>query len=189
MDEIDIRRLTRERLDDFLDFFDHRAFVDNREWSGCYCFFPYHDPAVDGAWSSRSAAQNRAAISTAIEAGTASGFLAYAGERVIGWCNAAPRSAFPSLRSLPGDGTKIGATPCFIVDPEWRGRGVAHKLLAVACQRMQADGMEKMEAGPNKNAESDSENCRGPLSMYEAAGYRVVREFPDGTVAVAKVLG
>ena len=69
---MDIHRLTPERLNDFLDFFDTRAFTDNRDWSGCYSFFPYYDPATDGDWSERTAAENRAAMCEAVE--SASGF-------------------------------------------------------------------------------------------------------------------
>lgn len=34
---LDIRALTYDLLDDYLDFFDNIAFSDNKEWSGCYC--------------------------------------------------------------------------------------------------------------------------------------------------------
>ena len=124
----------------------------------------------------------------AVEMGAARGFLAYSDDTVIGWCNAAPRSSFPQLRNLPGDADRIGATPCFIVDPKWRGKGVGHRLLAAACEGLREDGMQSMEAGPNKNAKTASQNSRGSLAMYTKAGYRVVREFPDGTVVVEKPL-
>ena len=185
---MDIHRLTPERLNDFLDFFDNRAFTDNGDWSGCFCFFPYYDPATDGDWSERTAAENRAAMCDAVKAGAASGFLAYADGLVVGWCNAASRSSFPQLRNLPGDADHTGATPCFVVDPEWRGKGVGHRLLAAACEGLREDGMQTMEAGPQKNAKTARENSRGAMSMYVQAGYRVVQEFPDGTVVVEKPL-
>ena len=185
MTDIHIESLSPELLDDFLAFFDERAFSDNADWAGCYCFFPYHDPA-NGAWSERSAADNRAAMADAISTGTAGGFLAYADGRVVGWCNAAKRAAYPTLAGLPGDSNRIGATPCFIVDPDWRGKGVATALLAAACEGLQ--GIDKMEAAPDRNAQSPAQNARGPLSMYVASGYRIVREFPDGTVLVEREL-
>ena len=187
MDDVVIRPLTWDLVDDYLEFFDRRAFSDNEDWSGCYCFFPYHDPQ-ESNWKDRSAAENREAIADAIKQGSASGFLAYSDDRVVGWCNAAPRMAYPALRGLPGEPSTTGATPCFIVDPDWRGRGVAARLLGVACDALRDDGMLKMEAGPNRNAKTASHNSRGPVSMYLSAGYEIVNEFPDGTVLVEKTL-
>ena len=34
---LDIRALTYDLLDDYIDFFDNIAFSDHKEWSGCYC--------------------------------------------------------------------------------------------------------------------------------------------------------
>ena len=38
--------LTADREQDYLQFFDSRAFTDNPKWAGCYCYFPLHDPAT-----------------------------------------------------------------------------------------------------------------------------------------------
>jgi hypothetical protein len=38
--------ITPERLADHLESFDNRAFTDNPRWSGCYCYYPLHDPAT-----------------------------------------------------------------------------------------------------------------------------------------------
>ena len=187
MDEVTVEPLTPNRAADFFDFFDRRAFVDNPEWSGCYCYFPYHDPAT-GSWDERSAAANRAAMAEAIQRGAAHGFLAYADGQVVGWCNAAPRQAYPTLARLPGDPTASGATPCFVVDPQWRRKGVAARLLYAACEALRAQGMRRMDGAPARNARSAARNFRGPLSMFVAAGYEVVDELPDGTVIVAKSL-
>jgi hypothetical protein len=41
---LEVRPLTPARLDDYLAFFDTKAFPDNPRWAFCYCYFPYHDP-------------------------------------------------------------------------------------------------------------------------------------------------
>ena len=187
MDGLEIRSLTPDLIEDYLNFFDYQAFSDNEDWAGCYCFFPYHDPK-DSDWKDRSATENREAITDAINRGSARGFLAYLDNQVVGWCNAAPRIAYPTLRGLPGNPSTSGATPCFIVDPNFRGHGVAARLLEAACVWLKNEGMTKMEAGPNRNAKTEAHNSRGPLSMYATAGYKVVKEFPDGTVLVEKFL-
>lgn len=186
-DAIEVHPLTVERRDDYLAFFDARAFTDNPEWSGCYCFFPYHDPQ-SGPWGERAGAANREAISACIGAGEAQGFLAYADGEVVGWCNAAPRALYPSMRGLPGDAATTGCLPCFIVAPEWRGKQVASRLLAAAVEGMREAGMTIVIAKPVKGSEAARDHAAGPLSMYEAAGFEIVGEDPQGNVFVQKRL-
>lgn len=185
--DITIRRLTPDLLDGYLAFFADRAFTDNEEWAGCYCFFPYHDPETTD-WESRTADANREAIIEAVESGHASGFLAYAGDQVVGWCNAAPRQRYPQLTRLPGDGATTGATPCFIIDPEWRGRGIATKLLQAAIEGLGVEGMARMEAVPVAEPKTPADRHRGTVELYEAAGYVKVAELPSGTPVMEKKL-
>jgi GNAT superfamily N-acetyltransferase len=191
-DEIAIRRLTPDLLEDHLTFFRERAFADDPEWAGCYCFFPYHDPETTD-FDSRTAEADREAITEAVETGYASGFLAYAGDQVVGWCNAAPRELYPQLSLLPGDGATTGATPCFIIDADWRGRGIATKLLQAAiegmgAEGMGAEGMARMEAAPVAEPKTAADRHRGTVELYEAAGYEKVAELPSGTPLMEKKL-
>ena len=76
--------------------------MHNPDWAFCYCLFPYYDhPAGD--WEERPAEANRAAISEAIASGRASGFLAYAEGRVVGWAAGRGQDARrgPRARRLP----------------------------------------------------------------------------------------
>ena len=43
MKTITIKSLTPERKEDYLDFFDHRAFTDNNPNGPCYCTSPNQD--------------------------------------------------------------------------------------------------------------------------------------------------
>lgn len=188
MEQAEIHKLSPARLQDYLDFFDTTAFADNHEWAGCYCYFPYHDPAQSD-WRDRTGEQNRAAITERILDGRAQGFLAYVGNRVVGWCNAAPRSQYPSLAGLPGDPHKTGAIFCFVVAPGMRGRGIASQLLTAACDSLQEQGMELVIAKPVRGAETAAENFQGPLSMYLKAGFSIVHQDDRGNVYVEKCLG
>ena len=96
MDDVVIRPLSSDLVDDYLEFFDRRAFSDNEDWSGCYCFFPYHDPQ-ESDWKDRSAAENREAIADAIKQGSASGFLAYSDVALARLCE---MNVHHQLRSL-----------------------------------------------------------------------------------------
>ncbi|MEM7363028.1 MAG: GNAT family N-acetyltransferase [Pseudomonadota bacterium] len=185
--DITIRALSSETLEDFLTFFDGPAFSDNADWSSCYCFFPYHDPTT-GDWEARSAAENRRSMIDGVSAGHISGLLAYHDDVVVGWCNANRRNAYPTLRNLPGNGDEMGATPCFVVDPQHRNKGIAGKLLDAACRTATDNGLVSMGAAPHRNATSAQMNSRGTYRMFDAAGYRVIAELPDGTTIMEKTL-
>ena len=191
--EITIRRLTPERLDDYLAFFDGPAFADNPGWAACYCFFPYADEAGitdegGDAFLARPAEANRAAIIEAITSGRAEGYLAYAGGRVVGWISAGPRARYPRLAALPGDSARTGVTPCFTIDPEWRRRGIARRLLETAIDGLRTDGMVRLEAGPYTSPGDDAHRYKGTIEFYESVGYERVADLPGGVTLMQRDL-
>ncbi len=180
--------LNPDREQDYLQFFDARAFTDNPKWAGCYCYFPLHDPATI-QWKSATAAENRARVASCIRSGATSGVLAYLDDEVVGWCNAGPWSMYPMLRDAPEDDSdRLGVIFCFVVAPEHRGKGVANGLLAAACGALRERGLSTVQAKPLRHAQGAAENHLGPLSMYLAAGFEIVRETTDGDVFVRKSL-
>jgi len=188
MNGIEIFPLTADRSRDYLDFFDRKAFPDNPRWSGCYCFFPLHDPERI-SWMERTAAQNRNDVRARIAEGRAGGYLAYRDAEVIGWCSAGPWSLYPMLRDEPlEDAERTAVVFCFVVAPEHRGEGVATVLLEAACEDLHRRGFRVLRARPLRNAEGAAANHLGPLAMYRKAGFRELREDPDGIVHVEKRL-
>ncbi len=122
---LSVAALSIEKTDDFLRFFDSEAFVDNPDWSGCYCqcFYEDHNELV---WRDQSAERNRATARERIRAGTMQGYLAYAGGQPIGWCSAAPRALFRVLDDEPvANAQTIGQIMCYLVAPAYRGQGAA----------------------------------------------------------------
>ena len=187
-DPIEIRPLTPQRRPDFLDFFEQRAFVDNPKWRSCYCHFPNADHASI-VWKERSAAQNRAATCARIEAETMSGWLAYAQGQAIGWCNAGPRRFIEGLFDAPEPlAERIGAIACFVIAPAFRGQRIATRLLAAACDGLRERGFEWAEAYPRADASGAAESHHGPLAMYTAAGFELVKTEADGGLTVRKRL-
>jgi len=57
MSELVVEQLSRSLKDDFLLFFDHVAFVDNPDWSDCYCSV-YHLANTKGKVESRRQASS-----------------------------------------------------------------------------------------------------------------------------------
>jgi len=175
----DMRPLTPGRLNDYLRFFDGPAFADNPVWSRCYCL-SYHLDAMPGDFDERPAAQNRADKAELIRRSEATGVLAYAGDDVVGWCHAAPRATLKLLDSVPefasDDPEHTGAIVCYVIAPQYRGQGLARKLLDAACGMLRDLGMRSVEAYPPKDAASDARSYHGRLSMYLDAGFEQVRD-------------
>jgi ribosomal protein S18 acetylase RimI-like enzyme len=128
-------------------------------------------------------------MSSCIASGQARGYLAYRDGEVVGWCNAAPWNTYPMLHDEPQpDAAAIGVIFCFVVAPEHRGQGIARALLDAACTDFKTQGLAYAQARPRKQAATAAENHLGPLSMYLAAGFSILREDDEGNVLVQKRL-
>jgi GNAT superfamily N-acetyltransferase len=188
---VTVHPVTEERLDDWLAFFDHDAFVGTPEWAACYCLEP-HVGTPDTTDASTASAdhphwrENREAMAARLRAGGAYGYLAYVDGKPSGWVNASKRSDY-TLYRFDTDGTPPGVdvigVSCFIIAPPYRRHGVAEALLDRVLDDAATRGATWVEAYPfNEVRPSDSANFRGPLSMYEARGFEAVEQQPNHTV-------
>ena len=179
-----IEALTPGHRDDYLRFFDHErgaAFADNPEWARCYCHFYHVPPSMD--WEAFGAEANRIAIAARIDVGEMEGFLAYAGEEVVGWVNAQtlaklqhcwarlqisrPAAEFPLAA--------LAAIVCFVIAPEWRRRGVARALLQGALASFAARGVRRVYAFPfNATDAAPTAHYHGPRALFAEAGFTVL---------------
>jgi len=105
MSELVVKELTPSLRDDSLLFFDGVAFADNPDWSDCYCSL-YH-------FANKGKAESRRQASSLIDDDRIHGFLAYDNGKPVGWCNAAPRTSYPTLHWLMGPGPDKGRTSRF----------------------------------------------------------------------------
>ena len=81
--DIEIRPLTKDSKDDYLDFFDNMIFEENPDWSSCYCY-DYH---FTGDMSTCTRESNRTAVIHLINENKLTGYLVFQNEKPIGWCN------------------------------------------------------------------------------------------------------
>lgn len=175
---IEIRRLTADRLEDWLRFFDTTTCSDDNEWAGCYCMAPQWSTVLqaENEWeySPAGAVRNRTCAAEYIRKGLLHGYLAYLDGRVVGWCNANDKKAYDSIFfRLPWEDSerdkKIKAIACFFVAPDLRGEGIAARLLERICADAAADGYEYIEAYPFLHDANKA--FTGPVSMYENGGF------------------
>jgi len=174
--EVAIYPVTEDRVDDWLEFFDHNAFAGNPDWASCYCIEP-HVPAApeqpERAWR-----ETRSSVVDRLRTGSTFGYLAYVGGKAAGWVNASLRSDYGLFRGVDPEGpapeSVIGVS-CFVVAPPFRRHGIAAALLDRVITDGSARGATWIEGYPRKEPEqSDAAHFRGPLSLYDARGFQSI---------------
>ncbi len=181
-----IKKLTPDLTVDYLDFFDNRAFTDNREWSACYCvFYHWNDEYQKSAKKPgvNIHEHNRNLAADFIRNGILKGYLAYVDGVVMGWVNANDKSAYERLDSKKKPDLwddekdrKIKSITCYTIAPEMRRKGIATKLLGRVCEDAASDGYDYVEAYPQKNIDNTQRNYNGPMALYEKSGFVLHRE-------------
>jgi len=186
---IEIRKLTPELTDDFLDFFDNRAFTDNSPEGPCYCTRFQMTREQEKAESLQAGSPRigseefvrmlREVAARQIESGVLQGYLAFVDGVSIGWCNANDRANFPAQS---GNGARLYApaekrekvVTCFEIAPEFRGKGVATALLRRVIDDAKAEGYTAVEACPYQRRKRYEWDFQGPVRLYEKAGFTVL---------------
>lgn len=176
-----IEPVTCDRIGDWLDFFDHDAFVGRPEWAACYCLEPHVRPAPgkEEEVEVRPWQEARATMERRICGGETFGYLAYVDDRSAGWVNASRRSDYsvyyrPANEAAPAGADVVGVS-CFIIAPPYRQHGVANDLLDRVIRDAPDRGATWVEAYPfNGPGDSDAHFFRGPRSMYDERGFEPI---------------
>lgn len=180
--DIIIKPLSPELLDDFLYYFDKVAFLDNPEWSGCYCHFYHFNGSIE-KWTKQTKGQNRQATIELINAGGMNGFLAYLDDKPIGWCNINSRSNFAKelykYDSSEAQTKKIAGIVCFLIAHTHRKKGIARELLKYAIEAYKNKEYDIIESYPRKGELSEAHSYRGPVSLYKSEGFEIYKDFKD----------
>ena len=175
-----IKELIPELINDWLDFFENRAFEDHEEWRGCYCTAFYYPKPEEYANESN---KRKEYAKWLIETKRMCGYMAYENGKVVGWVNSNNRTKFPRLSSISDDKEKVLSIVCFIVEKEHRGKGIAKTLLNRIVKDAKEKGYSIIEAYPKKGAKSEYGRWNGPFEMYKKSGFS---EFEIGSNKVVR---
>lgn len=187
--DIEIRRLTPDLAEDYVQFFDvtpHDVNIDERK---CYCATWRSDSLYANGephwYSTREERRSRA--KEFVRTGCIQGYPAYCRGKIVGWCNANAdcqlgvnylRSFWP-IEEYRED-IKVKSVFCFVIAPEMRRKGIATQLLERVCKDAANDGFDFVEAYVNKKF--TDLDFRGPLKMYEKCGFFKYAEHGDKVV-------
>ena len=207
--EIDIKTLTPDLMEAYLDFFDHRAFSDGSPYFPCYCAaFSMRAAEIENmrerakAYGGGTGGWQRAQRETAarmVREGKIRGYPAFADSLAVGWCNANDRMNYRrvgafDLDQVPPDrppdcerAGQVKSVVCFEICPEYRGKGIAARLLQRVCADAGAEGFEYVEAYPMDGA-PPALAFTGPAALYEKMGFTAVSRTGDTVVMRKKLL-
>ena len=175
--KITIRRLTPELCKDWITFFDDIAFQDHGDWAFCYCLEGHLDRKTQEEWTNPEERREKAI--QLINDGTMQGYLAYMGREIVGWCNVNDRGNYRYLTEMfheigytpeESDNVKVKTIFCFLIAPEYRGRGIAQGLLGRVCEDAAKEGYTAVEAYPFADKGFEYQ-YHGTYSMYQRNGF------------------
>lgn len=155
----------------------------------CFCqYFQY--PGDNRDWQMRCGADREANARALVEqltAGELRAFVAIGEEKVIGWLRLEKPERLTKryqgrlYRGLPcfeGQRGRVMSVVCFLVDPAFRGQGVARKLLEAALAWGQVEGLSSLEAFPRGATDvTEEEQWTGPMGLYEGLAFVRVHDF------------
>ena len=195
MKSITIKHLTAELNDDYLDFFDHRAFTDDNPNGPCYCTSPNQDKEeiqrMIGEFKTFGVKDTlRKYAAEMLSKNKIQGYLAYDGKLAVGWCNAADMDSYigfvPEFARKNACGKTISVV-CFEIAPEYRGMGIASALIDRVCEDAKAGGYAAVEGYAKVSDRRNDFDYQGPVRLYQKAGFtEAARE--NGQVIMRKVL-
>lgn len=174
---VTVRPLCPELCEDWLGFFENIAFADHGEWAFCYCLEGHLDSAANDKLTEPKDRRNKAV--ELIETGEMQGYLAYADNRVVGWCNANDRKKYRYIAEMfqgtgyrpndPAD-ARVKSVYCFLVAAAYRGQGIAQSLLERVCEDAARDGYSCVEAYPFSDKQFEY-LYHGTSGMYGRNGF------------------
>jgi GNAT superfamily N-acetyltransferase len=193
---IEIRKLTPDLAEEYVNFFDITPHDDNVEEHKCYCVCWCNDDYRNKDLS--TAEKRRALAFKYVKENNIQGYLAYSDGAVVGWCNANTKSdclkcaswqRFMSYVPLDESGTdiKVKSVFCFMIASEMKRQGISTLLLDRVCKDAAQDGFDFVEAYPYKESSYQSSNFGGYFELYKKLGFQVSLETEQGLVMRKKL--
>lgn len=163
------------------DFYRVHSKANGADW--CFCT-AWWVPTWEG-WGDRTAEENRAFRDSLFAQGMYDGYLLYADDEPVGWCQCGKRDRLTKLvesHGLQPDSDVIAIT-CFFIAPRYRGHELAHRLLQGVLRDLQNKGEKRVQAFPcHRQGLPPEDVWTGPESLYQQAGFRRVKKCEKRTV-------
>lgn len=185
--DISINVLTPDMADEYITYFDEKAFSDGSKEKGCYCVWHHWTQQKELDRSALPEAERacykRNYAYELIKTDKLHGFAAMYEGQMVGFCNADLKDHYFRLNRENNpeswDGVeadeKVLSIVCYIISPDMRGRGIAKAFLKYTCEYAAENGYDFIEGYPAEG-DFDVSNCGGPASMYIDCGFEIIRK-------------
>lgn len=172
-----VRTLTPDMAETFADYLANLDFSHAPSFAGCFCRF-YHTDCSEREYMEKSGENNRKEAVESIRNGTMQGYLAFDREKCIGWLNANSLEAYLRVKNdlIPHtEGMKAGLVICFVIHPEYRGKGVASLLLEDALEGFRKKGYEMVLGLSTQDKDIPTVlQYSGPYPMFLKQGFEEI---------------
>lgn len=185
---IEVRKLTPEDAEVYVEFFDTTPHDDHVPEHTCYCVNWCSADHRNLKQPDRE--ERRVMALDYVKNNILQGYIALSDKKIIGWCNANTKSnctncagivfALPDLQkvvSAPEE--KVKVIYCFMVAEEYQRQGVARRLLQAVCEDSKKEGFDYIEAYPQKDASVTWMQFMGFDELYKKEGFEHYEELDD----------
>lgn len=175
---IEIKPLSPDMAELFTDYLANIDYSHAPHWQFCNCQY-YHVKCETEVWRSRTVEMNQKLAHQNIRDGVMRGFLAFDGEKVVGWVNANDWRNYALLEDneyLKGLDGRTGMVLCFVIHPEYRRQGLARRLLKTAVENFREEGFDRVIGRPFVWSNHPERQYHGVPVMYEELGFEKVFE-------------
>jgi GNAT superfamily N-acetyltransferase len=144
-------------------------------------------------FSAQSGAGNRRALRRLVQDRVPTGLIGYAGRQPVGWIAVGPRETLPSLdrsrvlRRL--DDEPVWSITCLFIAKEFRGQGVAGKLVGAAYDYVRKRGGRMVEAyptDPRGRKLAPVSSYMGTPALFRKSGFRRVAKPSDAKLIMRR---
>ena len=184
-----IKPLRPDLATTFSDYLSNLNFGHEPHWATCFCRF-YHTNCSGEQWQERTGDHNRLEAIDQIRIGKMKGYLAFDGDKCIGWCNANDASQYIRLKQDIKhiiEGKKVGCVICFVIHKDYRKQGVARLLLKQAVEDFRKEGYDHVLALPVENLDNPEKLYRGTLNMYKELGFKEIERHDSVSVMLLEL--
>jgi len=165
---IRVEKLNENNKDDF---FKVNCKENGSEWCNCVAWWC---PTWD-EFKNRTETQNRAQREQLFSDGEFDGYLLYVDEKPAGWCQVGKRDRLGKLCSQYdlSPSPEIFAVTCFQIAPEYRKKGLTHKLIEEVLADLKLLGVKHIQGFPKRNS---NDPWTGPESVFLKSGFQLELE-------------
>lgn len=178
INDLQIIPLRSDMANMFTSYLGEMDFSHAEHWQFCYCQY-YHVDCSSAEWRERSAEQNKALAEENIKSGLMHGLVALDGEQMVAWVNVNDIKNFALLKNdeelhqFPG---RTAMVVCFVIHPDYRGKGLAGKMLEAAVEECRRQGFDRIIGRPFLWSSHPERQYHGVPKMYEDLGFKELSE-------------